>query len=195
MNVILLRAALFVSIASVGSAVFAQEVDESALDALDKQAPPKPVLQNEAPGARELREAMRRIALSPNDVGALVDAGNAALLLEDGNAALNFFTRANTVQPSSGRIKAGLAAATVRTENPFEALRLFDEAVKLGVSERVIAADRAMAFDLLGNFDRAQQDYRLARTASTSDELIIQQAISLSLSGRKNDADAMLVPL
>ena len=195
MNVILLRTALLLSVCGLGSVAYAQEADERALDELDKNAPAKVVPQNEAPGARELREAMRRISLRPSDVDALVDAGNAALLLGDGNAALNFFTRANTLQPSNGRIKAGLAAATVRTENPFEALRLFDDAVKLGVSERSIASDRAMAFDLLGNFERAQQDYRLARTASVSDELIIQQAISLSLLGRKNDADAMLVPL
>ena len=195
MNVILLRTALLLSICGLGSVAYAQEADERALDELDKNAPAKVVPQNEAPGARELREAMRRISLRPSDVDALVDAGNAALLLGDGNAALNFFTRAKTLQPSNGRIKAGLAAATVRTENPFEALRLFDDAVKLGVSERSIASDRAMAFDLLGNFERAQQDYRLARTASVSDELIIQQAISLSLLGRKNDADAMLVPL
>ncbi len=195
MNVILLRGFLLASALCTASVAFAQEADESALDALDKNAPAKPALQNEAPGARELREAMRRIAMRPTDIDALNDAGNAALLLGDGNAALNFFTRANVLQPSSGRIKAGLAAATVRTENPFEALRLFDEAVKLGVSERSIAADRAMAFDLLGNFERAQLDYKLARSASNSDELIVQQAISLSLLGRKNDADAMLVPL
>ena len=192
---ILLRLMLLVSVACCAASVLAQEADESALDALDKNAPPKVIAQNEAPGAKELREAMRRIALRPSDIDALIDAGNAALLLGDGNAALNFFTRANSLQPSNGRIKAGLAAATVRTENPFEALRLFDEAVKLGVSERSIAADRAMAFDLLGNFERAQQDYQLARTTAVSDELIIQQAISLSLAGRKNDADAMLVPL
>jgi Flp pilus assembly protein TadD len=195
MNVILLRSLLLVSALCTTSVAIAQEADESALEALDKNAPAKPVLQNEAPGARELREAMRRIAMRPTDIDALTDAGNAALLLGDGNAALNFFTRANALQPSNGRIKAGLAAATVRTENPFEALRLFDEAVKLGVSERSIAADRAMAFDLLGNFERAQLDYKLARSASNSDELIVQQAISLSLLGRKNDADAMLVPL
>jgi Flp pilus assembly protein TadD len=195
MNVILLRSLLLASALCTASVAIAQEADESALDALDKNAPAKPVLQNEAPGARELREAMRRIAMRPTDIDALTDAGNAALLLGDGNAALNFFTRANALQPSSGRIKAGLAAATVRTENPFEALRLFDEAVKLGVPERSIAADRAMAFDLLGNFERAQLDYKLARSASNSDELIVQQAISLSLLGRKNDADAMLVPL
>jgi tetratricopeptide (TPR) repeat protein len=172
--------------------VYAQEEDESALD---EGAPKAAPIALEAPGARELQEAMRRIALRPTDADALADAGNASLLLGDPNAALNFFTRANALQPASGRIKAGLAAATVRTENPFEALRLFDEAIRLGVTERAIAADRALAFDLLGNFDRAQIDYKLASTAFVSDTLIIQQAISLSLLGRKEEADGMLVPL
>jgi hypothetical protein len=108
---------------------------------------------------------------------------------------LNFFTRANALRPGNSRIVSGLATATVRTENPFEALRLFDQAVRLGANERSIALDRALAFDLLGNFGRAQQDYKLARTASTSDDLIIRQAVSLSLAGQKEAADAMLVPL
>jgi Flp pilus assembly protein TadD len=194
MNVTISRGIVLATLFGFGAVANAQEADESVLDKLDNKNAPV-VQQSEAPGARELREALRRIALQPNDTYALIDAGNAALLLDDGNAALNFFSRANALQPNNGRIKAGLAAATVRTENPFEALRLFDEAVKLGVSERTIAADRAMAFDLLGNFDRAQQDYQLARTGSFSDDLVIKQAISLSLAGRKNDADAMLVPL
>jgi Flp pilus assembly protein TadD len=125
----------------------------------------------------------------------LADAGNAALLLGDANAALNFFTRANAIRPNNSRIVAGLATATVRTENPFEALRLFDDAVRLGADQRSIAADRALAFDLLGNFGRAQQDYQLARTVASSDDIIIRQAVSLSLAGQKEQADAMLLPL
>jgi tetratricopeptide (TPR) repeat protein len=192
-----IRNALVLSLFSVigicqSQAVYAQEADESALD---EGAPKAAPVVLAAPGALELQSAMRRIALRPTDADALSDAGNASLLLGDPNAALNFYTRANAVQPSSGKIKAGLAAATVRTENPFEALRLFDEAIRLGISERAIAADRALAFDLLGNFDRAQLDYKLASTAFVSDDLIIQQAISLSLLGRREEADGMLVPL
>ncbi|NJM51514.1 MAG: hypothetical protein HC843_12145 [Sphingomonadales bacterium] len=141
-----------------------------------------------------LRSALRRIAVRPTDADALVDAGNAALALQDANAALNFFTRANEIQPNNGRIKLGLASASVRTENPFEALRYFDEAAKLGISDRTVAADRAVAFDLLGNFERAQQDYALARTADNSDGLAIKQAVSLSLWGKAKEADALLVP-
>ena len=195
MNVILLRSLVAVSLIGLSAGASAQVVDESALDELDKKDQSSVLAIREPAGAVELRAAMRRIAQQPTDADALADAGNAALTLGDANAALNFFTRANAVRPRDGKITSGLASATVRTENPFEALRLFDDAVRLGVSERSIAADRALAFDLLGNFARAQQDYKLARSASTSEDVIIRQAISLSLSGQKNEADAMLIPL
>jgi Flp pilus assembly protein TadD len=200
MDVTILRSlgffsALAFSAGGVSPSVHAQAVDESALEALDQQTPA--VLPNvvEPAGAVELRDAMRRISFSPSDADALADAGNASLLLGDANAALNFFTRANAIRPNNSRIVSGLAIATVRTENPFEALRLFDDAVRLGASERSIAADRALAFDLLGNFGRAQQDYQLARTVASSDDIIIRQAVSLSLAGQKEQADAMLLPL
>ena len=200
MDVTILRSlgffsALAFSAGGVSPAVHAQAVDESALEALDQKTPA--VVPNivEPAGAVELRDAMRRISFNPSDADALADAGNASLLLGDANAALNFFTRANAIRPNNSRIVSGLAIATVRTENPFEALRLFDDAVRLGASERSIAADRALAFDLLGNFGRAQQDYQLARTVASSDDIIIRQAVSLSLAGQKEQADAMLVPL
>lgn len=200
MDVTILRSlgfcsALVFSAGGLSSVVHAQAVDESALEALDREAPPVLPNVSEPAGAAELRAAMRRISFSPSDADALADAGDAALLLGDANAALNFFTRANAIRPNNSRIVSGLAIATVRTENPFEALRLFDDAVRLGASERSIAADRALAFDLLGNFGRAQQDYQLARTSASSDDIIIRQAVSLSLAGQMEQADAMLVPL
>lgn len=187
-------AGLFCALA-ISSGAFAQAVDESALEALDRNLPAASPILSEPTGAADLRAAMRRISFNPTDADALADAGNASLTLGDANAALNFFTRANALRPGNSRIVSGLAVATVRTENPFEALRLFDDAVRLGATERSVAADRALAFDLLGNFGRAQQDYKLARTATTSDDLIIRQAVSLSLAGQKEESDAMLVPL
>ena len=190
----MLRDAGILCALALSSGAFAQAVDESALEAFDQATPAAPI-SSEPAGAAELRAAMRRISFNPSDADAMADAGNASLALGDANAALNFFTRANALRPGNSRIVSGLATATVRTENPFEALRLFDQAVRLGANERSIALDRALAFDLLGNFGRAQQDYKLARTASTSDDLIIRQAVSLSLAGQKEAADAMLVPL
>jgi len=200
MDVTILRSlgfysALVFSAGALSPVVHAQAVDESALEALDQKTPAVVPDIVEPAGAVELRDAMRRISFNPSDADALADAGNAALLLGDANAALNFFTRANAIRPNNSRIVAGLATATVRTENPFEALRLFDDAVRLGADQRSIAADRALAFDLLGNFGRAQQDYQLARTVASSDDIIIRQAVSLSLAGQKEQADAMLLPL
>jgi len=192
--VTMLRDAGILCALALSSGAFAQAVDESALEAFDQATPAAPV-NSEPAGAAELRAAMRRISFNPSDADAMADAGNASLALGDANAALNFFTRANALRPGNSRIVSGLATATVRTENPFEALWLFDQAVRLGANERSIALDRALAFDLLGNFGRAQQDYKLARTASISDDLIIRQAVSLSLAGQKDAADAMLLPL
>ena len=194
MKLKILRGAGIFGALALSSGVFAQAVDKSQVETLDQAAPAAPIIAEPA-GAAQLRAAMRRISLNPSDADAMADAGNAALALGDANAALNFFTRANTLRPGNSRIVAGLATATVRTENPFEALRLFDQAVSLGANERAIALDRALAYDLLGNFGRAQQDYKLARTASISDDLIIRQAVSLSLAGQKDAADAMLLPL
>jgi Flp pilus assembly protein TadD len=190
----MLRGILAVSLIALSTGASGQAVDESALNALDTASPGSQTA-GEPAGAAELRASMRRIALRPDDADALADAGNASLVLGDANAALNFFSRANAIRPRNGRITAGLATATVQTENPFEALRLFDEAVRLGISERTIAADRGLAFDLLGNFARAQQDYQLARSNAVTDDLTIRQAISLSLAGQKENADGLLLPL
>jgi tetratricopeptide (TPR) repeat protein len=195
MTMRLIRLGLTVSLFAATCPAIAQEEDPAALEELDRQKQQQSAPVVEVQGAAELRSALMRIARQPTDSGALVDAGNAALLLGDANAALNFFTRADALQPSSGRIKLGLAIAKVRTENPFEALRLFDEAIRLGIPERAVAADRALAFDLLGNFGRAQQDYVLARQSDRSNRLIVQQAISIALLGKEGEADAILYPL
>jgi Flp pilus assembly protein TadD len=181
MSASLFRAMLLASALGCAGPSFAQQTHnddaESELDAVVE--PPKaPPVKVEPAGAADLRDAIRRIAVRPNDSYALTDA-----------------VKANTLQPSDARIKSGLAQALVRKENPFEALRYFDEAQRLGASERSFALDRALAYDLLGNFERAQQDYQLARTFGTSDETITRHAISLSLSGKASEADVMLGPL
>jgi Flp pilus assembly protein TadD len=194
MKVTLLHFALLAFLATPAAAFSAQDADESALDALDN-APKPPPPRIEPAGAAELRDAVRRIAQRPTDSFALSDAGYAAIKLGDYDAAFNFFTKASAIQPSDARIKVGLGIAQVRRENPFEALKLFDDATRLGASDRSFALERALAFDLLGNFERAERDYALAASYGGSDELTLRHAISLSLAGRKDDADRMLIPL
>ncbi len=177
----------------LSASLVAQDADETALDQFDKAKPTQSAF--DSPASVELRDAVRRMAIRPNDPVALSDAGYASLKLGDAGAALNFFSRSNSLQPGNSRTVAGLASAMVRTENPFEALRYFDEAIRLGANERSIALDRAVAFDLLGNFAKAQQDYQLARAFTPGDELTRRQAISMSMAGMANEADGLLVPL
>jgi Flp pilus assembly protein TadD len=195
MKVTLLHFGLAAVLAVPAPAYAMQDADESALEALDGNSAKPPVIKQEPAGAAELRDAVRRIAQRPTDSFALADAGYAAVKLGDYDAAYNFFTKASALQPSDARIKAGLGIAQVRRENPFEALSLFDEAARLGASDRSFAMDRALAFDLLGNFERAERDYVLAASLGGNDELTLRHAISLSLAGRKDEADRMLIPL
>lgn len=151
---------------------------------------------SQSEGANELRSALMRLASNPRDIPALVAAGNAALELGDDNAAVGFFVRAAQLAPDDGKVKAGLASALVRRENPYDALALFDEAVKLGVSEREIAADRALAFDLVGDNASAQRNYQMAiLDGSPPDAVIRNYAMSLAISGQKSAAEEQLLPL
>ena len=195
MKVTLLHVVMAILLATPGNAFAMQDADEAPLDALDTAVPKPVVAKQEPPGAAELRDAVRRIAQRPTDSFALTDAGYAAIKLGDYDAAFNFFTKASAIQPTDARIKAGLGIAQVRRENPFEALSLFDEALRLGASERSFALDRGLAFDLLGNFERAERDYVLAESYGDSDEVTLRHAISLSLAGRKDEADRKLVPM
>ena len=150
---------------------------------------------NEPDAADDLRSAIKRIGQRPTDSNALYDAGSASLRLGDPVVAMDFFLRAERIAPASGKIKAGLASAQLNLENPVEALRLFDIALALGANPVDLAIDRGLAFDLVGEFARAQQEYDLAAKYTASNKLIIRRAISYSLAGDINQSDALLLPL
>lgn len=142
-----------------------------------------------------LQDALRRIARNSNDSSALADAGLAALALGDTRAALGFLARADEIYPRSGRVKAGLARALLLEQNPFGAIRYFDEATANGVSAKDIAIDRGLAYDLIGRNADAQKDYQLALSHGQSDQLLKRYAISLGISGDVEGAEAQLNPL
>ena len=148
-----------------------------------------------ADGSRELRNAVDRLSRNPNDVDAVIDAGNAALLLNDPQGAYGFFARAEALDPRNARAKAGLASAMLGNENPYEALRLFDEALKLGMIESFIASDRGLAYDLVGDNISAQRNYEVALRRGGGDEVVMRYALSLGISGDQKQADRMLDPL
>ncbi|MDM7955043.1 SPOR domain-containing protein [Blastomonas sp.] len=186
--------ALLVAITTVGpTPAYAQEEGPDAPDTGDTGYSSLNVSQPR--GTRELQNALQRLALNPADIDALIDGGNAALLLGDPQAAIGFFARADEMSPGNGRVKAGLGSGLLLNENPYEALRLFEEAKKLGVPETVFAADRGLAYDLVGNSGAAQADYELALRRGNDDETIRRYALSLAIAGDRTAAEAQLDPL
>ncbi len=146
--------------------------------------------------ADRLADAVRRVGASPRDLSALVEAGELSIKVGDATAAAAFFKRAEQVDPNNGRVKAGIARILVAGEHPGEALRYFDQAARTGLSMAPYAGDRGLAYDLTGEQERAQRDYRLALKQGDDDEIRRRYALSLGIAGRKDDAlkeiDALL---
>ncbi|WP_170304593.1 tetratricopeptide repeat protein [Croceicoccus estronivorus] len=147
------------------------------------------------PGTDALNNALQRLAANPRDAGALVDAGFASLNVGDVDAAVGFFSRADAVDPGNARAQAGLGAAYVRSENPYDALLMFEEAEKAGVAPISLAGDRGLAYDLVGDNSSAQLYYRQALAAKSDEEVTRRLALSLAISGDKAGAEAALLPL
>lgn len=141
-----------------------------------------------------LSRYLRELAGDPENLDALKGAGNAALEIGDTDAALALFTRAEKVAPRDGEVKAGIARALLKAENPRDALRMFDDAVRLGVPEAKIAGDRGLAYDLRGEPRRAQRDYQIALAARPDDEITRRYALSLAISGDREQALKQLQP-
>ena len=148
-----------------------------------------------APGERQLSDALSRLARNATDVGALLDAGEAALELNDIDAAIGFFGRANELSPGNSRTKVGLARAYTRSRRPVEALRLFAEAEAAGVADARMAEERGLAFDLVGDTASAQTLYRLALANGSGDEVTRRLALSQAISGDREGFEATLLPL
>lgn len=138
---------------------------------------------------------LRTLAANPRNLFALLGAGQAAIDVGDPNAALGFFARAEEIDPRSGKAKAGLAAALVMLEKPDDALRVFGEALSLGVSDDDVAKDRGLAYDLRGDNRRAQKDYVTALRRGPDDEVTRRYALSLGISGDRAQALTVLDPL
>lgn len=140
------------------------------------------------PDADALADAMRRLGANPRDLASLIEAGELSLRLGDVNAAASLLKRAEIVDPMNGRVKAGMARILVTQERPGEALRYFDQAVGYGLSPATFAGDRGLAYDLIGEQERAQRDYRVALKSAVGDEVRRRYALSLGISGKRKEA-------
>ena len=143
-----------------------------------------------------LNASLARLGDNPRDVTALIGAGEAALSLNDPNAATGFFARADEIQSGNGRIKAGLGRAMLQLQKPGEALRLFDQAERLRYPADSFLADRGLARDLTGDQAGAQSDYQTAlRTKPNDPEIVRRYAVSLGISGQVDASEKVIEPL
>lgn len=148
------------------------------------------------PGAADLNSNLARLSANPRDVAALIGAGEAALALDDPRAAAGFFARADAIASGNGRIKAGLARVNLKLQNPGEALRLFDQAARLGYPDTTILSDRGLARDMTGDQAGAQRDYQAAMLKTPDEpELLRRYAASLGISGQVEASDQVMEPL
>ncbi|WP_133018793.1 SPOR domain-containing protein [Sphingomonas sp. PP-CE-1A-559] len=176
----LLTAALALVLAAVPAAASAQAVVQAIPGTTD---------------ADKLGDVMRQLASNPRNIDALIKAGDLSMGLGDLSGAAALFARAEKVNPRDGRAKAGMASILVRSERPGEALRYYAQAEGLGLDPRNFAADRGLAYDLIGQQDRAQRDYRVALRDAPDDETTRRYALSLGISGKPDLAIQQLNPL
>ena len=155
---------------------------------------PVPVVQPTTPADR-LASNLLILSQNPRDVIALTEAGRSAIAIGDGHAALSFFARAEELSPGDSRIKAGIGSALLLVDEPSEALKLYAEASSMGLPDREMAKDRGLAYDLLGDSKRAQRDYQLALRQSSDDEVTRRLALSLGISGDRDQGLKLLDPL
>ncbi|MXO62369.1 tetratricopeptide repeat protein [Qipengyuania oceanensis] len=143
----------------------------------------------------DLNRALQRLAANPQSVEALLEAGNASLQVGDIDAAIGFFGRADELSPGNPRAKLGMAAGFMRSERPVEALRLFAEAERAGVSSDTLAGDRGLAYDLVGDNAHAQEEYRKLLARGANDDITRRLAISQAIGGDAAGFEKTLLPL
>jgi Flp pilus assembly protein TadD len=149
-----------------------------------------------AMAVERLNSNLTRLSRAPTDVEALLGAGMAAYELGDAQAANGFFMRADMVNPRNGRAKLGLALAALQLKQWRDAADNFEAAAQLGEPASRYLAERALAYDLTGQQDKAQRDYAAALRARPGDQDVIRgYAVSLGASGKLADAEVMLRPL
>ena len=149
---------------------------------------------NESP-ATALARYVRTLASAPTDFQSLIGAGKAALEMGDAQAAAGFFARADDANPNSPLPQAGMGAVSVANGNPQAALPYFQRAQQLGAPVASFAMDRGLAYDLLGQQEKAQADYRLALNGADGDEARQRLALSLAISGNRAAALQTIAPL
>ena len=167
--------------------------------ALGAAAVPAAAQYSVAPNAYDpgtsLAGSLRTLSSEPRNFAALIAAGRASLDMGDTQAAAGFYGRAEEVSPQSPVPKIGIGAAMTAMGDARGAMTYFDRASALGAPHSLLALDRGLAFDLLGQQSKAQSDYRVAMFGGQIDEARRRLALSLAISKDIKGASATLDPL
>jgi Flp pilus assembly protein TadD len=157
----------------------------------------QPVVQAlPSPEVQRLNRALVALAKTPRDRAALVEAGQAALGVDDLEAAIGFFGRAADVDPGHPDVALGLGAVYLRAGRAGEALVQFDRALAAGASEGAVLPDRALTLDLVGEGAAAQAAYaRALELDPANDEVRRRLAISFAVAGNRARFEDALRPL
>jgi tetratricopeptide (TPR) repeat protein len=150
--------------------------------------------QDSSASVQALNAALDALARAPTDVSALLRAGWASLNLDDTQAALGFFRRAEQAAPTNGEAKAGEASALVRLHDPVNAVKQFAAAEAAGAPMAAYAGDRGLALDLVGQNVAAQRYYQQALAQKYDPEIVRRLALSQAISGDQRASDATLLP-
>lgn len=157
----------------------------------------EPVVQAlPSPEVQRLNRALVALAKAPRDRTALVEAGQAALGVDDLEAAIGFFGRAADVDPGHPDVALGLGAVYLRAGRAGEALVQFDRALATGADERAVQTDRALSLDLVGEQVAAQTAYmRALELDPANDEARRRLAVSFAIAGNRARFEDTLRPL
>ncbi len=157
----------------------------------------QPVVQAlPAPEVQRLNRALVALAKTPRDRAALVEAGQAALGVDDLEAAIGFFGRAADVDPGHPDVALGLGSVYLRAGRAGEALVQFDRALAAGADERAVLSDRALSLDLVGEGPAAQTAYaRALELDPANDEARRRLAMSYAIAGNRARFEDTLRPL
>jgi Flp pilus assembly protein TadD len=157
----------------------------------------QPVVQAlPSPEVQRLNRALVSLAKAPRDRDTLIEAGQAALGVEDLEAAIGFFGRAAEVDPGHPGVTMGLGSVYLRAGRAGEALLQFDRALAGGADEWAVQTDRALTLDLVGEGGAAQTAYlRALQLDPANDEARRRLAISYAIAGNSARFEETLRPL
>jgi len=145
---------------------------------------------------QRLNRALVALAKAPRERDALLEAGAAAMGVDDLEAAIGFFGRAAEIDPGHPGVAQGLASVYLRAGRAGEALVQFDRALAAGVPERAVLTDRALTLDLVGEQAQAQAAYtRAIELDPANDEARRRLAISHAITGNRARFEETLRPL